>query len=173
MSDPEHPEHRTDGLDLARSIARGYQSIDGNGRPRARARKAAKPPVAPQTTGAHPDDRDPQTLDATLGRLVAENGWETDVAVHAMFGRWSSIVGPQVAQHCALERFADGKLHVSTDSTAWATQLRLLAPKVVATMNQTLGAGTVDAIVVSGPRGPSWKKGGRSVRGRGPRDTYG
>ena len=28
-----------------------------------------------RASGAHPDDRDPQLLDATLGRLVADHGW--------------------------------------------------------------------------------------------------
>ena len=63
---------------------------------------------------------------------------------------------------------------VRTDSTAWATQLRLLAPTVVRRLNEELGHGTVALIEVAGPHLPSWKKGPRSVRdGRGPRDTYG
>lgn len=171
---PSEPEHRADGLDLARSIARAYQNVDGTGRPRPRPRKKAKKRTSrPQTSGAHPDDRDPQSLEAAMGRLVAEHGWETDVAVHGLFGRWSSIVGAEIAQHCKPERFDDGQLFVSADSTAWSTQLRLLAPTVVAKMNEELGHGTVARISVIGPQGPSWKKGARSVRGRGPRDTYG
>jgi predicted nucleic acid-binding Zn ribbon protein len=63
---------------------------------------------------------------------------------------------------------------VRTDSTAWATQLRLLAPTVVRRLNEELGHGTVTAIDVQGPHGPSWKKGRLTSRdGRGPRDTYG
>lgn len=108
-----------------------------------------------------------------MGRLIAEQGWETEVAVHALFGRWRAIVGEEIAQHCSPERFSDGQLFVAADSTAWATQLRLLAPTVVARMNSHLGAGTVTRITVLGPQGPSWKRGRRSVRGRGPRDTYG
>ena len=80
----------------------------------------------------------------------------------------------EVAQHCTPESFNDGKLLVRTDSTAWATQLRLLAPTVVRRLNQELGHGTVTLIEVAGPHLPNWKKGPRSVRdGRGPRDTYG
>jgi predicted nucleic acid-binding Zn ribbon protein len=105
--------------------------------------------------------------------LVTERGWETDVAVHGMFGRWESIVGPDVAQHCRPQRFDAGELVVQADSTAWATQMTLLSPTVVAKLNERLGDGTISKIVVTGPRAPSWKKGTRSVRGRGPRDTYG
>ena len=63
---------------------------------------------------------------------------------------------------------------MQTDSTAWATQMRLLAPTVVRRLNEELGDGTVTVIDVRGPTCPSWKRGPRSVRdGRGPRDTYG
>ena len=84
---------------------------------------------------------------------------------------WSA---PEVGAHSQAESFADGKLVVRTDSTAWATQLRLLAPTVVRRLNEDLGHGTVVVIEVLGPHAPSWKHGSRTVRdGRGPRDTYG
>jgi predicted nucleic acid-binding Zn ribbon protein len=129
-------------------------------------------------SGAHPDDRDPQTLDATLGRLVAEQGWGTDVRVHGVFARWEAIVGREVAQHAKPVSFQreenGGRLVVRTDSTAWATQMRLLAATVVRRLNEELGDGTVRVIDVEGPAAPSWGRGRRSVRGgRGPRDTYG
>jgi predicted nucleic acid-binding Zn ribbon protein len=174
------PEHDDTGLDLARSVAR---SLARSGRrPQGRTGAARAPRrVDPQASGAHPDERDPQLLDATIGRLVADQGWDTDVRVHAVFTRWEVLVGHEVAQHCRPEAFtqgapgsAGGRLVVRTDSTAWATQMRLLAPTVVRRLNEELGHGTVALIDVAGPQAPSWKKGRRSVRGgRGPRDTYG
>lgn len=169
--DPPEPEHRSDGLDLARSIARAYRRPGAGSRRRTRKRRSPGTPA--EASGAHPDDRDPQSLQSSLDRLVTERGWETDVAVHGMFGRWESIVGPDVAQHCRPQRFDAGELVVQADSTAWATQMALLSPTVVAKLNERLGDGTISKIVVTGPRAPSWKKGTRSVRGRGPRDTYG
>ena len=169
------PPHDEQGLDLARSIAR---SLAGSRRP-ARRRTPPRPGRRPRSrdpeaSGAHPDDRDPQALDHTIGRLIAEQGWGTDVRVHGVFSRWDHLVGRDVAQHCRPESYADGKLVVRTDSTAWATQMRLLAPTAVRRLNEELGDGTVTVIDVKGPTGPSWRKGPRSVRdGRGPRDTYG
>lgn len=173
-TDPEPVEHDETGLDLARSIAR---SLAGAKRPARRTTR--RPGSRPRRTdgassGAFPDDRDPQLLDSTIGRLVAEQGWATDVRVHGVFSRWDHLVGREVALHCRPESFADGKLTVRTDSTAWATQMRLLAATVVRRLNEELGDGTVTVIDVLGPHGPSWRKGPRSVRdGRGPRDTYG
>ncbi len=124
-------------------------------------------------SGAHPDERDPQLLGSTLDRLVVERGWETDKAVGDVMGRWPAIVGPQVAAHAVPLSFADGELVLTTDSTAWATQVRLLAPTLLARLAEDLGAGVVTAVTVRGPGGPSWKKGRLAVPGRGPRDTYG
>lgn len=130
--------------------------------------------IAPEErSGAHPDERDPQLLGPTLDRLVAERGWATDAAVGGVMGRWAAIVGPDVAAHAKPVSYADGELVVQADSTAWATQIRLLAPALLARIATELGAGTVSAVTVRGPSAPSWKRGPRSVRGRGPRDTYG
>lgn len=188
---PEENPHRDTGLDLARSIARslaGRRPAAGRASTPARRRRRR---VEPQASGAHPDDRDPQTLDATIGRFIAQQGWERDVRVHGVFSRWNAIVGDQVAQHATPvsyvrdsdeggpggqgERSGEGgRLVVQTDSTAWATQMRLLAPTVVRRLNEELGEGTVTFIEVRGPSAPRWSHGRRSVRGgRGPRDTYG
>lgn len=167
----QEPERQDDGLDLAKALTRATAKST----PAARTRQRKKDkPARGRVSGAHPDDRDPQTLDSTLGRLVDDHGWALDLRVHGVFGRWAELVGDDVAQHCTPESFADGKLVVRTDSTAWATQLRLLAPTVVRRLNEELGHGTVTLIDVLGPHLPTWKKGPRSVRdGRGPRDTYG
>ncbi len=94
--------------------------------------------------------------------------------MQGVFARWPELVGAEVADHCTPESFTDGKLVVRTDSTAWATQLKLLAPAVVRRLNEELGHGTVTLLEVVGPHLPYWKKGPRSTRdGRGPRDTYG
>jgi len=170
---PEAPaEHDDAGLDLARSLARAT-ARSSPGRRRA-ARRGDRPHTPGRVSGAHPDDRDPQTLDSALTRMVDDRGWQVDLRVAAMFARWPELVGAEIGAHSRAESFADGRLVVRTDSTAWATQLKLLAPTVVRRLNEDLGHGTVQVIEVLGPHAPSWKHGQRSVRdGRGPRDTYG
>ncbi|MEP9384205.1 DUF721 domain-containing protein [Nocardioides cheoyonin] len=186
MSEDEGPEagsagdaaegdetQKSDGLDLARALTRATAKAPAPKAQPAR-RKSRDAPRRGRVSGARPDDRDPQTLETTLGRLVDDHGWDLSLRVHGVFGRWEELVGEEVAQHCTPESFADGRLVVRTDSTAWATQLRLLSPALVRRLNEELGHGTVVLIEVLGPHGPSWKKGRRSVRGgRGPRDTYG
>jgi predicted nucleic acid-binding Zn ribbon protein len=165
-------DHQETGLELARSIARSLARGKRRGQERKRAR------TTPQASGAHPDDRDPQPLDTSIGRLIEQQGWGTDVRVHGVFSRWDVIVGRDVAQHARPTSYTredeGGRLVVQTDSTAWATQMRMLAGNLVRRLNEELGDGTVTVIDVQGPAAPSWRRGRRSVRdGRGPRDTYG
>lgn len=160
--------HDPTGIDLARQIAAQVSSV----RPKRRRRKPPRPSGV-ESSGAHPDDRDPLLIGAALDRLVEQKGWNTQVNIHLLLGNWANLVGRVNADHSRPEAFADGVLTVRTSSTAWATQLRLFAPQLVARLNAELGDGSVTRILVKGPDAPSWKHGRRSVRGRGPRDTYG
>jgi predicted nucleic acid-binding Zn ribbon protein len=171
MSEPEPPgERQDDGLDLARAQTRATAGST----PAARKRRVRRTRTDSTVSGSHPDDRDPQLLGAMVDKLVGDQGWELELRVRGVFARWPELVGDEVAAHTTPETFTDGKLVVRTDSTAWATQLKLLVPTVLRRLNEELGQGTVTVVEVLGPHGPSWKKGRLSSRdGRGPRDTYG
>jgi predicted nucleic acid-binding Zn ribbon protein len=121
----------------------------------------------------HSTGRDPLGLGKVVGRLVAERGWTSPVAVGSVMAEWPTLVGPEIAAHCTPESFTDTTLHVRCDSTAWATQLRLLSISLLDKFRTELGDGVVTSIKVLGPAAPNWRKGGRTVNGRGPRDTYG
>ncbi len=125
-------------------------------------------------SGAWPDTTDPATLGAVASGFVADRGWQRPLSEARVFSSWAEIVGADVAAHCAPSALREGELRVSAESTAWATQLRLLAGTLLARIVAELGPDVVTRIVVTGPVAPSWKHGPRSVRGaRGPRDTYG
>lgn len=149
-------------LDLARQIARAARG-GGAPAPRPRRRRAA----------ASPGGNDPVPLGEVLKEVVDEQGWSTQLTVHHLLGRWPALVGPVNAAHSTPEGYADKVLTVRAESSTWATSLRQIAPRLVAILNEQLGQGTVERVVVIGPEAPSWKKGRRSVPGRGPRDTYG
>lgn len=175
---------RRSGLDIARealAAAKAEAKRRGSGRGRARKQSRSQGAGQPfsrrvtpeQRSGAHPDERDPQVLASSVERLLAERGWHTDIAVGSVMARWALIVGSELAEHCEPVTFEDGRLVVQADSTAWATQLRLLASSLLRRLNDELGPGTVTTVKVLGPQAPSWKRGRLSVRGRGARDTYG
>ncbi|MFJ9032922.1 DUF721 domain-containing protein [Streptomyces sp. NPDC102274] len=172
---PLPPE--SSGVDLARVALRAAKE-------QARARGAAVQQKRQAgrggglRSGARADGRDPLPLGAAINRLITERGWETPAAVGGVMGRWPQIVGEDVAKHCVPQRYDDGNdervLTVQCDSTAWATQLRLLAPRLVARLNEDLGHGTVRMIKVLGPGGPPQRFGRlRAPGSKGPGDTYG
>lgn len=119
------------------------------------------------------DARDPQPLGREVERLVATRGWDGEVQIGAVVGRWRLIVGDTVAEHVTPVGFDETTLTVQADSTAWATQMKLLTSSVLARIDTEVGPSVVTEIVVHGPGGPSWRKGPLSSRGPGPRDTYG
>jgi len=167
-----------DGTDLARALLARAQSEQRARPARSRGRtnrrySAGRGGASSTWSGPDSDERDPQPLDTAVDRLVDEHGWGEDIAVHAVIARWDQIVGPDVAAHVKTERYEDGELTVRAESTAWATQVKLLAPNLVRRLNEEIGHGSVTRVVVLGPHAPSWHKGPRTVRGRGPRDTYG
>jgi predicted nucleic acid-binding Zn ribbon protein len=125
-------------------------------------------------SGAGPDDTDPARIGEVAANFVTDRGWERPLAQARLFTGWADIVGAEVAAHCEPSGLREGELRISAESTAWATQLRLLAGTLLARIVAELGPEVVTKVVITGPVGPSWKHGPRSVRGaRGPRDTYG
>jgi predicted nucleic acid-binding Zn ribbon protein len=124
-------------------------------------------------SGPGPDPRDPQPFGALLAKLVKTRGWQKPAAEARVFGEWEKVVGPEVAAHSRPVKLENGELTVEAESTAWATQLRLLAAKLIVRIAGEVGNGVVRKLHIHGPAAPSWSRGPRRVRGRGPRDTYG
>jgi predicted nucleic acid-binding Zn ribbon protein len=183
-ADPAEAEAEADAADAVRAAlgrARAAAAARGvrPGQPAKRLSPAAaaaraRRRGADQRSGSGPDARDPQSLGTNINRLVTDRGWSTPVSVGGVLGRWPAVVGEDVAAHCRPLSFADGVLTVAADSSAWATQVRLLVPTVMRRLAEEVGEGTVERIVVKGPAAPSWRRGPRVAPGsQGPRDTYG
>jgi predicted nucleic acid-binding Zn ribbon protein len=142
----------------------------------ARGNYPARPARTPgsESPGRRERQEDPLALTSAINGLVSEQGWELAAATGALFGHWAQIVGPELGDHTKPESLVDGELTVTADSTAWATQLRLLAGQLVHRLNVELGDGAVRRVKVRGPASAQRRPGEWRVRGgRGPRDTYG
>jgi predicted nucleic acid-binding Zn ribbon protein len=162
-------------LEEARSAARAQGKNVGQGR-----HSAGAPRVAGRQRGGRrawsgpgPDARDPQLLGALSRDLAVTRGWSERVAEGGVFGRWRVVVGDQIADHASPTALHDGVLSVTAESTAWATQLRMMQAQLLAKIAAGVGDGVVTSLKITGPAAPSWRKGPRRVAGRGPRDTYG
>ncbi len=135
--------------------------------------------VDEQRSGAGPDERDPAKLAGLIDKMIINKGWDLQLATGKLRAQWIPIVGQDVGTHVDIEEFKldpsgqSGTLVLRAESTAWATQMKLLLPALEKRLEQEIGIGRLSEIKILGPNAPSWKHGLRSVPGRGPRDTYG
>ncbi|MBX3100793.1 MAG: DUF721 domain-containing protein [Salinibacterium sp.] len=117
--------------------------------------------------------RDPHGLGDVIDGLASKMGWTSSLAKSELLASWASIVGVETAEHSEPVAIEEGVLAVRCDSTAWATQLRLMRSQITTTIARQYPDAGIDSVRFDGPNAPSWKRGPRSIPGRGPRDTYG
>jgi predicted nucleic acid-binding Zn ribbon protein len=171
------PETEKAGPELARAVLDAAKARRQAAAPRrrtpSREETAASGRRARGYSGPGPDPRDPQAFGDVLAKLVKARGWQRPAAEATVFGAWERVVGPDIAKHSRPIKLDDGELTVEAESTAWATQLRLLAASLLRRIAAEVGHNVVRKLHIHGPAAPSWSRGARRVRGRGPRDTYG
>ena len=167
------PDADTADMAAASALARARDAARAKGlRPGSRPMRKRRAP-GQQGNGSAGSGRDPALLGDQMDRLLLDRGWNVDVAVGAVMGRWADIVGPNVAEHCKPVTFSDGVLTVRADSTAWTTQMRLMSSSILGRLEAEVGKDAVTELRVQGPSAPSWNRGLRKSTGPGPRDTYG
>ena len=179
-ADPDRFRLAVEALAVARADARarGDRPVGFNDPERsgvsAPSRADSPAPGGRASTGrGRPRRDDPQPLASAIGGLLDTEGWQQRTAMGSVFGRWAEIVGADLAAHTRPDSFADGELAVTADSTAWATQVRLLATMLVKRLNTELGDGSVRRVKVRGPAPPRRRGGWRVPGSKGPGDTYG
>ena len=117
--------------------------------------------------------REPVPAGNTIDSLMHDFRWQSQMEEAELFVRWAEIVGEINAKNSQPETLNNGKLTIRCKSTAWATELRLMQNQILEKIEAAFPELKISNISFIGPDAPSWKKGSRSVPGRGPRDTYG
>jgi predicted nucleic acid-binding Zn ribbon protein len=169
--EPTGPDLARDALARARADAAARRR-EHEGATAARRRADIRAANATPRRSASADG-DPQPFGAAIEELLADRGWTAEATVAAVTANWAQTVGEDLAAHCTPVSLSGGVLTVEAESTAWATQIRLLQRHLLERIAAIAGTGVVRRLVVVGPTGPSWQHGRLRVRGRGPRDTYG
>lgn len=116
-------------------------------------------------SGPGPDPRDPALFGDVLAKLMKTRGWTQPAAEATLFGSWEKVVGPDIAAHSRPVSLTDGELTVEAESTAWATQLRMLNRTILARIGATVGHNMVTRLRFHGPAAPARQKGQWRVRG--------
>lgn len=167
--DEQPPNGQSDSA--ARAVYLHFRSVFGQASGRsADSRKRQKVDGASVPFGS---GRDPQGLNEVIDGLTTKLGWDSPLARSELLASWDEIVGTETAEHSAPLGVENGVLTVQCESTAWATQLRLMRAQITTQVALRFPAAGIDSVRFQGPNAPSWKRGTRSIPGRGPRDTYG
>ncbi|WP_253258789.1 DUF721 domain-containing protein [Subtercola boreus] len=138
------------------------------GRTRLRQRRQPAGETVPYGLG-----RDPRGISSVMDSLTNELGWSGSLAKSDLMLAWKEIAGDETAEHSHPVGITDQVLSVQCDSTAWATQLRLMRTMILTRIAQQFPEAGIESVRFLAPDAPSWKRGSRSIPGRGPRDTYG
>ncbi|SKC35287.1 DUF721 domain-containing protein [Okibacterium fritillariae] len=148
-----------------------FKEIFAGERPRYKGRKRRE--TVDADTVPYGKGREPRGLGDVVMSLTSELGWDSPLAQSELVDRWAELAGEETANHSTPVGVEEGVLIVQCASTAWATQLRMMRVEIMTHIVKRFPEAGVQSIRFLGPDVPSFKRGLRSVQGRGVRDTYG
>jgi len=86
---------------------------------------------------ATPRDKRPQPISAAISKFLEEAGIRERVEQASVVPEWPSLVGGQIAAVTEpLSVTADGVLFVAVKTHAWMSELSLLEPELLASLNR-------------------------------------
>lgn len=89
--------------------------------------------------------REPKPLSEVLGRVLRRMKVSDDSGAVGLFSGWRAIVGETIADNVSPKRLEKRVLHVEVVDAAWATQLKFLEQKLIATLREH-GIDDVDSL---------------------------
>ncbi|HEY7636625.1 MAG TPA: DUF721 domain-containing protein [Gemmatimonadales bacterium] len=82
------------------------------------------------------EKRQPASLAEALASYLKQSGFSKRLQQAGIIEEWRELVGSQIAAVTAPESITpDGVLRVRVASAAWATELSLMAPRILARVN--------------------------------------
>ena len=80
--------------------------------------------------------RPPATLAEALASYLKQSGFSKRLQQAGIIEQWAELVGPQIAAVTAPESVTpDGVLRVRVATAAWANELSLMTPRILARLN--------------------------------------
>ena len=169
---PDRPDGSASAPSEAAAVYLRMRGLFGGAPSRARRARAREERDA-ETSRPFGKGRDPRGVADVMDALASQLGWTSALAQSDLLAGWLELAGEETAKHAVPEGITDGVLTVRCESTAWATQLRMMRSDLLAKIAERFPEADIESIRFQGPDAPSWKRGPRSIPGRGPRDTYG
>ncbi|RPK78164.1 DUF721 domain-containing protein [Streptomyces sp. ADI98-10] len=119
----------------------------------------ARAPRRRRATTTRRDGQEPSGFAAVLAGLMADRAWELPAAGGSVLDRWPDIataITPHLHHHVRAMAYhpETGQLDLRPDSSAYATQLRLISTRIITAANEATGTNTVRTIRVLPPGPP-------------------
>ena len=95
----------------------------------------------------------PQRIDASLEKLLGNLNAPSIDVLDIIFRAWSSIVGPDLAEHTRPGSIDGDLLTVTADDPTWAAEFRWLEQEVVARLTEATGSDRIHRLQVRVSRG--------------------
>ena len=111
-------------------------------------RRAIKEPGSTVPFGA---GRDPRGLGDVIDNLTQKLGWNSPLAQSELLVTWAEIAGAETAEHSTPVGIDEGVLTVQCDSTAWATQLRLMRSQIATRIAVRFPDAGIQSVRFEGP----------------------
>ncbi|MEU3399417.1 DUF721 domain-containing protein [Streptomyces filamentosus] len=131
------------GADLARVALR---------RAKEAARKAGGQTTKPKRVVRRDraNGRDPVALGSAMKQWLVDSGYEKAANGGSLLDRWPKIIGTERAAHWQAVRFEEDSrtLTVMYESDSWGRMLALATRQIIASVNETLGSGTLADIKI-------------------------
>lgn len=93
-------------------------------------------------------EQDPSGLGSSLDRLSRSLGAPSGQVLHTVFSRWDELVGEAVAANVRPSSLRDGVLVVVVSNPSWATEVRWLAPEMLARLSEAAGTEVASQVEV-------------------------
>lgn len=85
----------------------------------------------------------PLSASALIETLLSERGLMDKLHAYRAWQVWDEVVGAQIAARAQPIRLRDDILEIRVDHPVWMQQLQLLKPRLLARLNERLGAGAI------------------------------
>jgi predicted nucleic acid-binding Zn ribbon protein len=95
-------------------------------------------------------EREPAPVGDAVRQLVAERGWDEQLALGRLKENWAQIVGRQVAARSEPTRLEKGRLTIRVEGGAWAAELALMGQSLAVAAARFMGSGLVREVAVVG-----------------------
>ena len=89
---------------------------------------------------SRPRKSEPRRLGGAVHRVLAELGHGAETPAMRLLRCWPEVVGEALADHCEPVDLRGPVLDVAVPSPAWAQQVQLQKPRILAGLRERLGA---------------------------------